>query len=223
MKISAATIALLKNFSGINGNISVKSGSVLKTLSPQNNIMAEATVAETFDKGFAIYDLSQFLGAVSLFQDPDYEFDTKFVRIKEGERSIRYFYADPSMVKAASEKAIKLPSVDVAFSLTEKQIAEILKAAAVLQITEIAVLSDGGSKTRVSAVDSKNQASNDFSIKTDHESDKTFKIIFKAENLKMIPGDYEVKICSKGISQFTNAKLGAEYFIATEASSEFGK
>jgi hypothetical protein len=223
MKISAQTIALLKNFSSINSSIAVKKGSTLKTITEQNNILAVATVPEEFDTGFAIYDLSQFLGAVSLFDDPDFEFEPNFVRIKQGTRSIRYFYAHESMVKAPPDKSIALPKVDVQFVLNEKQLNEILKAASVLQITEIAVMSSGDGKTRIVAIDSKNATSNEFAIEVDHESESKFRIIFKADNLKMIAGDYVVKISAKGIAQFTNEKLGVDYFIATEASSEFSK
>jgi hypothetical protein len=223
MKISAQTLNILKNFSGINASILVKPGSVLKTLSPQNNIMAEATVTESFGTGFAIYDLSQFLSAVSLFDDADFDFQDTFVRINQGNRAIRYYFADPSMVKAASDKKVVLPSVDLAFDLTEKQLNEILKAASVLQVPEIAVVSNGASKTRVVSTDTKNSTSNDFSVEVDHESESKFKLIFKAENLKMIAGDYKVEICAKGIARFANDKLGVEYFIATESSSEFTK
>lgn len=223
MKISAQTLNVLKNFAGINASIFVKPGSVLKTLSPQNNIMAEAAVSETFATSFAIYDLSQFLSAVSLFDDADFDFQGSFVRLSQGNRSIRYYFADPSMVKAAGDKKVTLPSVDVAFELTEKQLNEVLKASSVLQVPEIAVVSDGASATRITAVDTKNSTSNDFSVVVDHESDSKFKLIFKAENLKMIAGDYKVEICAKGIARFVNSKVGVEYFIATESSSEFSK
>lgn len=221
MKISTQTLNVLKNFSSINASILVKPGSVLKTLSPQNNIMAEAAVAEDFPKAFAIYDLSQFLSAVSLFDDPDFDFQESFVKIGSGNRCIRYYFADPSMVKAAGDKKIVLPSKDVSFTITEKQLNEILKAASVLQVPEIAVMSDGDSKTRVVATEVKNNTSNEFSVEVDHESSNKFKLIFKAENLKMIPGDYLVEICSKGIARFFNEKLAVEYFIAIETSSEF--
>jgi hypothetical protein len=223
MKISATTLNLLKNFSGVNASILVKPGSKLKTISPQNNIMAEAQVDEDFETGFAIYDLSQFLSAVSLFDDPDFDFQDQFVRINQGNRSIRYYFADPSMVKAAGDKKVALPSVDVAFDLSEKQLQDILKAASVLQVPEIAIVSNGAGKTVVKAIDTTNNTSNDFSVEVDHESDTKFKLIFKAENLKMIAGDYKVEICARGIARFHNEKLRVEYFIATESKSEYNK
>lgn len=223
MKISKHTLSILKNFSSINASILVKPGNVLKTLSPANNIMAEASIAEKFELPFAIYDLSQFLGAVSLFGDDlDYDFQERCVVLKSGGRSLRYFFADPSMVKGASDKKIHLPSVDSEFTITENQLNEVLKASSILGVPEVAIISDGdGSKTRVSAIDSKNNTSNSFDVHVDHTSEKRFKAIFKSENLKMIAGEYRVQLCSKGISRFHNEKLGVEYFVAIEASSQF--
>lgn len=221
MKISTATLNLLKNFSGINASILVQKGSVLKTISPQKNIMANATVTEEFESAFAIYDLSQFLAAVSLFEDPDFEFDNKTVTISTGKRSVRYFFADASMVQSAGDKKIALPSVDVEFDVTEKQLSEILKAANILQVPEIAVVSDGEGVTRVQAADYKNSTSNTFDVEVDHQSSQKFRLVFKSENLKMISGDYKVQISAKGIARFFNEKLGVEYFIAIESNSEY--
>jgi hypothetical protein len=223
MKISAATLNILKNFSSINSSIVVEPGSVLKTISAQGNIMATANVAETFDTAFAIYDLGQFLGAVSLFDDPDFEFETSYVKISSGNRSIRYFYSDPSLIKSVGNKQVKLPSRDAEFSLTENQIGSLLKAASVLQVPEVAVKSDGHGKTRIVAVNSKESSSNEFSITVDHESDTSFSFFYKSENLKLIGGDYDLAICSRGISEFKNTKQDVTYWIAIEANSKFGK
>jgi LysM repeat protein len=222
MKISNATLNILKNFSSINPSLAVKSGNSLKTISPQNNIMAEAIVDESFGKPFAIYELTQFLGACSLFEDPEFDFQEKFVKIHSGNRSIKYFFADATMVKAAGEKKITLPSVDAKFSVTAKQLGEILKAASVLQVPEVAVVTDGSSKTKIVATDTKNSSSNDFSVELDHKSDTKFKLVFKCDNLKMIDGDYDVEVCAKGISRFHNAKQKIEYFVAAESTSQFG-
>ena len=61
MKLSENTLAILKNFSGINNSILVKSGNKLRTISVAKNILAEAEIIEEFPKNFAIYDLSKFL------------------------------------------------------------------------------------------------------------------------------------------------------------------
>lgn len=220
MKISAKTLSVIKNFAGINASLAVKPGKVLKTLSPQNNIMASANVDEDFPRSFAIFDLTQFLGALSLFEDPDFEFGDQAVTISSGKNSVKYFYADESMIKTAGDKKIALPTVDVSFAVTAAQLQSILKAASVLQVPEIAVVSDGN-KLQLVAVDTKNTTSNRYAVDLEGEANGSFRVIFKSENLKVLPGDYAVEICSKGISRFNGEKQGVEYFIAIEQSSTF--
>lgn len=220
MKISAKTISVIKNFAGINASLAVKSGSVLKTISPQNNIMATAQVEEDFPRNFAIYDLSQFLGAISLFDDPDFEFEDQFVTVRSGKNSVRYFYAEESMIKSAGDKKIVLPSVEAEFTVTASQLQEILKATSVLQVPEVAVVGDSAGVHLV-AVDTKNNTSNRYSITLSEEASGPFRVIFKAENIKVLSSEYLVQICSKGISRFYSEKAGVEYFIAIEQSSTF--
>jgi hypothetical protein len=221
MKISKQTLDVLKNFSSINASIVVSTGGELRTISSLGNVMASANVAESFSTPFAIYDLGQFLGGISLFDDPEYDFEQQFVKISSTNRSIRFFYSDPSLIKQAT-KIPKLPSREVQFSLTESQINTLLKAASVLQVPEIAVISDGKSKTRVTAVNSKESTSNEFNITVDHEATSPFAFYFKSENLKLITGDYDVSICSAGISEFKNTKQDVTYWIAIEAHSKVG-
>ena len=221
MKISNATLSLIKNFAGINASLAVKPGNVLKTLSPQNNIMANATVEEDFPRAFAIYDLSQFLGAVSLFNDPDFEFESNHVRISSGKNSVRYYYADESMIKSAGDKKIVLPSNEVEFSITAAQLQELMKAASVLGAPQIAVEGKEGGEITISAVDTTNSTSNRYSVDLGGEASRNFRVIFKAENIKVLSSDYLVQICAKGISRFYSEKVGVEYFIAIESTSSF--
>lgn len=220
MKISDQTLNILKNFAGINASILVKPGSVIKTLSPQQHIMAVAEVGEDFKTPFAIYDLSNFLAAVSLMDQPDFDFSDRSVKISSGRHSIKYFFAEPSMIKAAGDKKVVLPSVDISFDVTQKQLQDVLRAASVLQVPDIAVIGSEGT-AKLSATDTKNRDSNSFDLDVEVSSDADFKFIFKAENLKIIPGDYKVEICAKGIARFYNEALKLEYFIAIDSSSEY--
>lgn len=222
MKISTQTLSILKNFASINGNILVRAGSTLKTISPQKNILASAVVTENFPTTFAIYDLGQFLGAVSLFDDPDFTFTDKYVTISSGTRSIRYWFAEPSMIISAPEKKLALPTEDVVFDASATAIQEVLKAASVLQAPEIAVVSDGATNTQLVATNVKNDTSNEYHVDVGNLNDNKFRMVFKSENLKLIGGDYKVSVSSKGMGRFHNEKAGLEYFIATEASSKFG-
>jgi len=216
MKLSKETVAVIKNFAGINSNLLLKSGNKLATISGQKNVMADATVAETFPD-FGIYDLNEFLGAMSVFEDPDLEFSEKFVTIKSGGRSIKYYAAAPEVLTAPS-KAITFPEAEVNFKVTAEQLDFIRKTAGVLSSEDVSIVGNGSTIT-VQVGNKSNATSNTFdeSVGT---TDKTFKVNLKVENLKMLPGDYDVSISSKKISRFKgNGDL--VYYVAVEADSTF--
>jgi len=217
MKISTNTVNVLKNFAKINPSILIQEGNTLKTISPSKTIMAKANVDTNFSNKFAIYNLDRFLSTMSLFNDPDLTFGDKSVSISEGERKTEYVYSEEATVTKAPEKEINLPSVDVTFTLTNEHLKDVEKAAGVLGLPEILVVGDG-STVYLQAADSKAPNGDVYSIKIG-ETNKTFKAIFKAENIKIIPGEYEVSISSRGISHFSGKE--AEYWIAVEQSSSF--
>ena len=68
--------------------------------------------------------------------------------------------------------------------------------------------------------DKKNDTSNEYSIYVG-ETDSTFELNFKMENIKIIPGPYDVVISSKLLSEFTNKQYNLKYFIALEPDSTF--
>ena len=219
MKIDNDTVNVLKNFSKINQSMVFQEGNVLKTISPTKTIMAKATVPTKFNRRFAIYSLDQFLANISLFKDPNLDFTDKMISISDDKRKAHYFYADESTVTKTPDKEIKLPSADVSFTLTNADLGEVEKAAGVLQVPDIAVVGDG-SKISLVATDSKSPTSNDWSIDIG-VTDKVFKAYFKVDNIKIIPGEYEVTISSKGISHFVGKDNDVEYFIAVESNSQF--
>jgi hypothetical protein len=218
MKIDTYTVNVLKNFAKINPSIVIQEGNILKTISPSKTIMAKAHVTAQFPKKFAIYDLNRFLSTISLFSDPELNFKERFVEVSDSSSmGTNYVYADDATITKVPEKEINLPSVDVSFTLKNENLKEIEKAAGVLQLPEIAVSGDG-SKVYLKAIDSKNPSGDVFHIAIG-ETDKTFTAIFKSENIKIIPGEYKVSICSKGISHFKGDV--AEYWIAVESNSTF--
>jgi hypothetical protein len=219
MKIDTNTVNVLKNFSKINPSIVVQEGNVLKTISPTKTIMAKATVPTKFGKRFAIYNLDQFIALLSTFKDPELKFAEKSVAITEDNRKSHFTYADENTVTKAPEKEISLPSVDATFTLTNDHLVAVEKAAGILQVPEIAVVGDGKEVSLV-ATDSKNPTSNDWAIVIG-KTDAVFKAIFKAENIKIIPGEYEVTISGRGISHFVGKDNEVEYFIAVESNSQF--
>lgn len=223
MKLSAKTIAILQNFSTINPSILVKPGSTLKTISAQKTVMASAEIDEVFDREFAIYDLKQFLSALSLFKDPEIEFEDKFLRIKSGRNGVKFYYAAPELVVAPPDKKIALPSVDVEFELTDAQLASVFKGLSALAVPEVVVEGTANQSVVVAATDTKNASSNRFDIEVeDVTPTSNFRIIFKADNLKLVPGAYDVSVSQKKMASFVNEAAKITYFIAAEATSTFG-
>ena len=224
MKISSQTLQVLKNFASINPNLLVKPGSVLSTISTNKNIFAKATVAESFPASFAIYDMQQFLGVISIFEDPDFIFGEKSVTISSEGRSVEYVYANQEMIVSPSEgvaEKVAVTNPEVTFDFTAQGLNEVIKATAILQLDKINVVSDNG-VVNVVVADPKNPSSNKFSLKVSGVAQTDTAVGFAAENLKFIAGDYKVKISSKGVGSFRNDKLNVEYFVAADIKPKKG-
>ena len=225
MKLSKHTLNMLRNFSDINMSIEIKQGNILRTVSVQKNILAQAELEEDFPQDFAIYELNRFLGAVSLFDDPEFRFNGSSANIGTNTHSVDYVYCDPSMIVTPPENNITFPDPEVKFKLSQDALSQIMKASNVLGTPEIAV--EGGpapaDSIRIKALDVNNDSTDTFKIglEESHSGDK-FRFVFKTENMKMIPGNYDVEISSKGISHFSLQGQKLQYWIATESSSSFG-
>ena len=202
MKLSNNTTNILKNFSQINQSILIKQGNKLKTISVMKNILAEAEIEEDFEADFAIYDLNQFLSGLSLYDSPDLEFGDSYLTIRDGRRRAKYFFADPSVIVSPPEKEISLPSKDVCFTVATQQLDKLLKAAAIYQVPDLSAIGRNG-KIELVVRDKKNDTSHEFSEEVG-ETDQDFSFNFKVENIKIIPGTYDVVISSKLLSEFTN-------------------
>jgi hypothetical protein len=219
MNLSKETLTLIKNFAAINGSLMLKEGNKLSTISEAKNVMANATITETFPNDFGIYDVNEFLGVISLFQNTNLNFSEKYVTISDGGSSkIKYYAAGEGVVKSAPA-TIKFPTPDVSFDLDEAQLAMILRTAAVLKASDVSIAGDG-SNLKVVVSDKKNDTANAYEMSIG-ATDKQFSANLKIENLKMLPGDYTVEVSSKKISKFTNKASDLSYFVAIEADSEF--
>jgi len=220
MNLSEKTLTILKNFAGINNSILVKKGNSLRTISVAKNILAEAEIVEDFSRDFAIYDLNQFLNGLGLHQDPDLDFtENSYLTIREGKRRVKYFFADPNVIISPPDKEISLPTEDVHFQLDSVTLEKLLKAAAVYQLPDFSAVGGAG-VVKLVVRDKKNDTSNEFAIVVG-ETDKEFSFNFKVENIKIIPGAYDVVVSSKLLSQFTNSTYNLKYFIALEPDSTF--
>ena len=221
MKLSDSTLSLLKNFSSINQSILFKEGSKLRTISVMKNILAEATINEEFARDFGIYDLNQFLNGLSLHQKPELDFaNDGYVVIKEGRSRSKYFFADPSVIVTPPDKEISLPSEDVSFVLTTTVLEKLLKAAAVYQLPDISAVGEAG-VVKLVVRDKKNDTSNAHE-EVVGDTEETFNFNFKVENIKILPGTYDVVVSQKLLSRFTSKNHDLTYYIALEPDSTFG-
>jgi len=220
MKLSEKTLTVLKNFAGINNSILVKEGTQLRTMSVAKNILAEADIEEDFPRQFGVYDLNQFLNGLSLHQDPEMDFtEESYLTIREGRRKAKYFFADPQVIISPPDKQITLPSEDVHFQLESTSLEKILKAAAIYQLPDLCVVGEAG-VVKLVVRDKKNDTSNSYAVDVG-ETDKEFSFNFKVENIKIIPGAYDVVVSSKLLSRFTNSQFNLTYYIALEPDSTF--
>lgn len=215
MKISAETLNIMKSFSSINPSIYVAPGNTIRSISPSKTIMSSATVDDTFETEFAIYDLNRFLSVISLFESPEFEFEDTSVLIKTKGSSTRYFFADKNMVMVPPEKEINLPDILVSFTLTADLYKASVQAANVLQVPNWRVRGDG-SDIAIEVSDAKNAASDNFRVLVG-ETDKEFDVVFKVDNLKLMMNTYNVEVSSKGISKFATQDEKLTYFVATES------
>jgi len=219
MKFSNETLNVLKSFTAINKSILLTEGNVIKTITPEKTLIAIAEVPDTMPSQACVYDLSRFLSILSLYNEPDVEFGDKYFVISEGKRRTKYVYADISMIHTPPEKEITLPSEDVVVNVSEGDLSSVLKAAGVLQFSEVAFVGEGGT-CYLKAIDSSNENADDFGVEIG-ETDDTFHVIIKTDNLKLLPLDYQVTICSKGISEFKGK--GVTYYVAIDSKSTYNK
>ena len=214
---------VLKNYSEINQSIVIKEGNEIKTISALKNILSKATVEENFPKDFAIYDLPTFIGYQSTMSEPDFEFKDDCMVMSEERGKGKYFYAEPSLVVTPPEKDIDMPESNIKFELKADDFENIMKKANILKLADVCLKGCTNSNSMYLYTTNKNNdASNDYSVKVGEGVTKKFDVVFKRENLKIIPGHYDVTI-SNGISHFKNKNSELEYWIAMEANSDYGE
>ncbi len=223
MKLSKATIEILKNFATINQSIVINEGNKIKTVNSLKNILAHADVEETFPQEFAIYDLNEFLGLLSVMSDPELTFNENDVNVSSGTQKVKYRYADTDYI-VKPEKDIEMPECDIKFNLKEDVYINLDKTATQLQLNDVYLKGcEKTNKMYLCATNKKNDSSNDYSEEVGEGVAKKFNVVMKKENLKIIPGDYNVSISSKGISYFKSVNTDLEYWIALEPTSEYGE
>lgn len=219
MKLNENTLGVLKNFSAINSGLVLQQGNIQKTISPEKSILVEVEIEDTIPSQFGIYDLNQFLGNVTTLKNPELTFDDKTVMMNDGEITFSYYSCSPNLIVSPPDKELKLKQVDVSFTLTNAILSKLLKLAAMNNLTHLSVVGKNG-EIRLQAHEKANDTSNHASFKLNEYSGSDFIASFKTENIKLIPGDYDVEIQLGAFAKFisTNGpfKNKIKYFIALE-------
>ena len=221
MKVSDRTTNLLKNYANINQSLEFRAGKVLRTVSPLNTILASVEIEEDFPQTFPIYELGRFLGTLDLFNNPELDFTDNGVSITDDNHEATYRYCgSSSMFQTPPEKDITFPDAEINFELTQEQFRKTINAANTLGLPEV-IVEGNGTDIQLVVSDTGNVSSDIFSTKVG-ATDKTFRMIFKTENLnKIMEGTYDVSLSSKRISHFTRKGDTLNYWIALEQNSTY--
>jgi len=217
--LSKNTLDVLKNFSTINSSIVFRQGSTVRTISNAENILAKFTGEEVFPSDFAIYDLSQFLSGISLFNDPQLEFTSNdFVSIRGGRTSAKYYFSDPEItLKSAPEKNVNFPGADLQFNLSAEDLLALQKASAVYGLPDLTFQSEEGLDTiKLILRDKENDTSNTYDITVAGCSTGTYSLDVKIDNIRVLPGDYSIKVSKALISEWISSDYDLTYYIALE-------
>lgn len=215
MKLSTETLTILKNFSTLNQNIEFKKGNKLSTISSGKAVLAEATLKDNFPQDFCVYDLNQFLSVHAMFKDTaEIDFDNANIILNSGRNQVKYRLAAKEMI-LSPQKGITLPSVDCSFHMTADDYSSIATSSKILSSPHIAFTSDGD-KVELVCFDAKNDSEHTNSIRIADGNGKTYRMVFLTENIKMLPGSYDVELSFAGIAHFKHVSGDVEYWVACE-------
>ena len=219
MKISENTLSVLKNFSAINSGLVLQKGNVQKTISPEKSILVEVEIEDAIPSQFGIYDLNQFLGNVSTLGNPDLSFTENSVMMNDGDIAFNYYSCSPNLIVSPPDKELKLKQTDVSFALTNAILTKLLRLASMNNLTHLSVVGKNG-EIRLQTHEKANDTSNSASIKLNDYKGDDFMASFRVDNIKLVPGDYDVEIQLGAFAKFVATsgvfKDKIKYFIALE-------
>ena len=137
-----------------------RQGNTLSTISTGKNIFARATVAETFDREFAIYDLNSLLGLLTLMEDTEVSFGDESITVSKDRSLFEYYYSDPEIIVGAPDKQIEVDDF-FSFDLSAEELSMIQKAAGITAAPMLSVVGDG-TKVTLTVGDPATPKSNSF-------------------------------------------------------------
>lgn len=216
MDLSTATIDILKNFATINMSLMFNKGSVLKTISPQKTILAEAHVSEDFTREFGIYDLNEFIGVLSLFEKPKLDLSKNSLTVSgESGTDALYNYSSPDLIVSPGDKSLEAPDSNTKFVFKKDHLKRVKQGAQVLGLPELVFEAKEG-EVRVCAMDTKQKSLNDYRVTVVEDYDgPDARAVFRVENMVLMPLDYEVTLTER-FGFFQSVDKNLSYFIATE-------
>ena len=217
MKLSVETIEVLKNFSSINQSMLFKPGKSLSTVSSLKTVLATAQIAENIPSEFAIYDINKMLAKINLHKDCDLEFEEDRVIFKSGRRSDYIKHCSPKVIVTPPDKKLTIPNPDYSFDLSQEDLEWQRKSASISGSPNFVFESDG-EKIFLVSTDVKDDSSDRSETEIGEGDGRSFTIVMKVENFKMMDGSYSIEVNKRGLSKFTNKDKDVEYFVAIEAA-----
>lgn len=216
IRLSDATMKLLKNYASINNSLFFPKGNTIETMLSSGGVFATATIEEEFPQDFSIYDLSNLLRVLSLpaFKDCDLVFkeDKPFMILEAGKSKIKYFFTSTDFVKPPSGRKIELPSNDFEFIMSDSMFSDFMKTAGVLGHTHMVVeLAD--KLTHLCATNPEVDTSNDYRIELEPNEHEDYIYTLDIANLKFIPGDYKISFSNLGLARFIHESGNLTYYV----------
>ena len=221
MNISENTMQILKNYGSINPNFIARKGNTITTISEAKNILSSCSIEEEFEQDMGIYDLNEFLNVLSLVDQPKLDMEEKWCTVKDstGRSKVKYFFTDPEMLTTPTDKMISNAAANlefaISFTLDNDTLSKIKRAASALGHTSMKIENIDGA-IALTVFDTENPTSNTFSIDVPGQGQGEGTHIINISNLKIVSGDYDVKISNKNISNFIHKEKPIQYWIALE-------
>lgn len=223
MKISKSTIQTLSALSNINAVIKIHVGNKLRIRSLNGSSMAYATINDTFDHEFVIYDISRFIAAINLVDDAELEFSDKYLIIKNANTRLTFSYGfEETVVSVPSEMKFPEDENNIHFDMNKDVMENLLKGCSLFGLKHISVVSEKGSTdVHIKTHSMDGTVSNGIShLVGETKSDIEFCIIYPLDSFsQMVKGDYKCDISPKGISHYTGETI--EYYMTIDRSSTF--
>jgi hypothetical protein len=215
MKFSEATLAMLKNFATINAGVVLNPGHVQRTWSIDMSILVEVELEENMPTQFGIYDLNQFLGNITTLSDPELDFTSERVVMKDSSMNILYRSCDANLIKSPPNKSLSIDNPDITFDLSQATLTKMLRLASMNNLSTISVIGTDG-RMKMQAHDKSNDKSNEVFSDLCEWTGEDFSCMFKVDNLKIIPDDYVVEIKKNAFSKFASKNRKLKYFITLQ-------